>query len=299
MHFLFYSISLLPLGVLYVISDLIYIIVYRVVRYRRRVVRQNLRSSFPEKEEGELRSIERGFYRWLCDYFVESIKLLSMPEKEVRRRLEMRGLDKVLECLREGQTCAAMLGHYCNWEWLSCTALWLDNYVAGLIYRPLKSKTFDRLFCALRSRHGGVTIPKKDILRYISDYRKSGQRYFLGYISDQSPRYQNTHLWLNFMNRETAAFTGGERIMKMEDNAVFYVEMERPRRGYYKCTFHLMTRDPKAEPEHRITEDFFRRLEATIRREPRYYLWSHRRWKHTREEFERLFHEENGRVLRN
>lgn len=195
---------------------------------------------------------------------------------------------------------AAILGHYCNWEWLSCVGMNLPlERETGLIYHPLRNKAFDYLFRKLRSHepHSHV-IPKKDILRYVVTKKKEGVRNICGYISDQGPKWTNIHLWLPFLNHEhTPVFTGGERIMRKMNNAVFYVEMSRPKRGYYTATYKLITREPNTLPPDDITRRFFRMLEETIRREPAYYLWSHNRWKRTKEEFDRRFQVVNGKVV--
>ena len=144
---------------------------------------------------------------------------------------------------------------------------------------------------------GGVPIPKQDILRYLVKYRREGVMSLFGYISDQGPKMNNIHLWLDFMNQDTPVFTGAERIIRKMNNAVFYVEMSRPKRGYYTCTYHLITRQPDSLPEHEITRIFFQKLEQTIRKNPEFYLWSHNRWKRTREEFDKEYIIENGRTI--
>ncbi len=296
----FYCISLLPWCVIYALADVAWVLVYLVVGYRRKVVRKNLSLSFPEKTEEERRQIERRFYRWLCDYFLETVKLLSMSREDMLRHIEFRGAEEMEKCFDEGQACAAILGHYCNWEYLSATALAWKRHkeaVAGLIYHPLYNKIFDRLFIDMRSQMGGTCIPKKDILRYLLTYKREGRMSLFGYIADQSPKWENIHLWLNFMNQDTPVFTGGERIMRKMNNAVFYVDMQRPRRGKYICTFQLITRDPNALEEFGITKRFFELLEQTIRRQPEFYLWTHNRWKRTHEEFDHLFKVENGRIV--
>ena len=295
---LFYAISLLPFGVLYLLSDAGFLLMYHIVRYRRGIVRRNLTTSFPEKSEQEIKRIERKFYRWFCDYFLEAVKLLSISEKELRRRFKVNNSEQVEQCFREGQNVAAILGHYCNWEWLSCVGIELPkNRIMGLIYHPLRNKTFDELFKRIRSHEeNGVTVPKKDILRYLIDYRRKGIMNIFGYISDQGPKWQNIHLWLPFLNHpETPVFTGGERIMRKMNNAVFYVEMTRPRRGFYTATYRLITREPGSLPENEVTRRFFRMLEETIRKEPAYYLWSHNRWKRTKQEYDRRFAGQNAK----
>ncbi len=298
-HALFYLLSLLPLSVLYVMSDILGTFLYHVLRYRRSIVRRNLETSFPDKTKDEIRRIERRFYRWFSDYFFEAVKLLSISDKELRRRFTVVNSEEVVQCFNQGQDVAAILGHYCNWEWLSCVGIALPATCrAGLIYHPLRNKVFDRLFRDIRSSQPiNMTIPKKDILRVLVDLRRRDIRNIFGYIADQGPRWKNIHLWLPFLGHDTPVFTGGERIMRKMKNSVFYVEMSRPRRGYYVCTYRLITKEADTLPEHEITRRFFRMLEETIRREPAYYLWTHNRWKRTHEEFDRRFRVVNGKVV--
>lgn len=298
---IFYLVSKLPYRALYVISDIANLVLYHIVRYRRDIVRRNITSAFPEKSLEECISIERGFYKWFCDYFVETVKLMSVSRQELLSRIEFRGIDKIEECFDRGQTCAGILGHYGNWELLSATGLVINKHpeaVIGLIYHPLRSQLFDRLFINMRQSMGGVCVPKKDILRYLVSFRSQNLMNLFGYIADQAPRYRNIHLWLPFLNHDTPVFTGAERIMRKMNNAVFYIDVERPERGKYIYTFKLMTDKPGEMPEFEITKKFFVMLEQTIRREPRFYLWSHNRWKRTREEFDKEFKIENGHVVR-
>ena len=295
-----YAISLLPFWLLYLISDGFFLLTYYIVRYRRKVVWKNLSSSFPEKDEAELRRISRQFYHWLCDYFVETVKLLSISNEKLLRRIEFRGVEQLEQCFDNGQDCAAILGHYCNWEWLSATGLAFKRHseaVTGLIYHPLYNDAFDQLFIDIRKAHGGDCIPKQDILRRLVTYKHDNRRSLFGYISDQAPRWHNIHLWLPFLNHDTPVFTGGERIMRKMDDAVFYVEMERPRRGQYVCTFRLLSPHAAQEPDDEITRRFFQMLEETIRRAPSYYLWTHNRWKRTHEEFDRQYVMVNGKAI--
>lgn len=296
---LFYTLSLLPFRILYGMADIGYVLLYYIIRYRRGVVRKNLVTAFPEKSIDDIKTIERKFYHWFCDYFLEAIKLLSISEKELRRRFTIINSEEVEQCFQEGQDVAAILGHYCNWEWLSCVGMNLPpERETGLIYHPLRNKTFDYLFRKLRSHErNSHVIPKKDILRYVVTKKREGVRNICGYISDQGPKWTNIHLWLPFLNHEyTPVFTGGERIMRKMNNAVFYVEMSRPKRGYYTATYKLITREPNSLPADDITRHFFCLLEETIRQEPAFYLWSHNRWKRTKEEFDRRFQVINGKV---
>jgi len=295
-----YAISLLPFWLLYLISDGLFLLIYYIIRYRRKVVWKNLTSSFPEKDETELQQISRQFYHWLCDYFVETVKLLSISNEKLLRRIEFKGVEQLEQCFDNGQDCAAILGHYCNWEWLSATGLAFKRHpeaVMGLIYHPLYNDAFDQLFIDIRKAHGGDCIPKQDILRHLITFKRDNRRSLFGYISDQAPRWHNIHLWLPFLNHDTPVFTGGERIMRKMDDAVFYVEMERPRRGQYVCTFRLVSPHAAQEPDNEITRRFFQMLEETIRRAPSYYLWTHNRWKRTHEEFDRQYVMVNGKAI--
>lgn len=276
-----------PFWLLYVLSDVAYVLVYYVVHYRRQIVKRNLATSFPDKTPKELQRIERQFYHWLCDYFVEAVKLLSISKKELQRRFQVNGAELLEERFAQGRDCAAILGHYCNWEWLSCVGIaFKPERCMGLIYKPLHSQFFDLLFRELRtSQPSSITIPKNDILREIVTLRRQNKRSLLGYIADQGPRMENIHLWLDFLNHDTGVFTGAERIMRKMDNAVFYVKMTRPRRGYYTCTFCLVADHAAQTEEHDITRRFFKLLEGDIKEHPQYYLWTHNRWKRTHEEY--------------
>ena len=286
-----YSISLLPFRLLYCLSDFIYLIMYRLIGYRRKVVRRNITTSFPEKTAEEHIVIERKFYHWLCDYMVESLKLLSISRKELDKRFILTNPEVITGTFEEGQSVAAILGHYCNWEWLTCVGKDFTNpkYKVGLVYHPLNNKAMERLWQHVRSRVGGVPIPKQDTLRYLVNYKREGIYSIFGYVSDQAPKWENIHLWLPFLNHDTPVFTGGERIMRKMNNAVFYVEMTRPKRGYYTCTYKLITKDPNSMPDYEITKIFFGMLEKTIHKHPEYYLWSHNRWQRTHEEYNRRF----------
>lgn len=296
---IFYLISLLPLRVLYGFSDVLAYLAYYVVRYRRGVVRKNLTTSFPEKSPKEIIAIEKRFYRWFTDYFFEAIKLLSISDEELNRRFTITNSNEIEACFEQGQNVAAILGHYCNWEWLSCVGKDLPaNRMCGLIYHPLYNKAFDDLFLRIRSHEAnGKPIPKQDILRQLVTNKQNGTMSIFGYISDQVPKWENIHCWLPFLNHDTPVFTGGEKIMRRMNDAVYYAELTRPRRGYYSLTYRLITKQPNDLPEFEVTRCFFRMLEETIRREPSYYLWSHNRWKRTHEEFNRRFEIVNGKVV--
>ena len=298
---LVYALSLLPFWLLYLVSDGLYLLVYHIVRYRRKIVWKNLSASFPDKSHAELKTIERQFYHWFCDYIFETFKLLSISDEKLLRHVEYRNVEEVEKFFDEGRNCSAISGHYCNWEWFCGLPSVIKRHpeaVIGFIYHPLYNKAVDRLFIDLRSAHGGVCVPKNDILRRLVTYKREGLCSLIGYVSDQAPKWENMHLWVDFLHHDTPVFTGGERIMRKMNDAVFFVDINRPRRGRYVFTFKLITAEAAKEEEFVITRRFFQMLEEGIRRQPAYYLWTHNRWKRGREEFNRKYDVIDGKIIR-
>ena len=194
-YYLFYALSLLPLRLLYVLSDVEYLVVRHILRYRRTIVRRNLTTSFPEKSADEIRTIERKFYHWFCDYFVETIKMMTISDAEMRRRMVFKGTDEINRLVEEGVSCAIFLGHYCNWEWISTLPLSIsDKSVCAELYHPIENPDFDRLFLYIRQRFGSVCIPMEETLRHIVKYQREGRPLVIGYIADQKPNWRNIHL---------------------------------------------------------------------------------------------------------
>lgn len=285
-----YLASLLPLCILYIFSDILYFPLYYFVRYRRKIVRNNLVSSFPDKSLNEIKNIEKEFYSYFCDYIVETIKLFSISKKQIKKRMKFENVELLEEMFQSGRSCSVYLGHYCNWEWISTLPASVNaKYICAQIYHPLENKAFDRLFLYMRGRFGAYSIAMDDSFSTIMNWRKQGQVNVVGYISDQVPGYNNIHYWTDFLNHDTPVFTGAERISRLADTAVFYADINRSKRGYYTCRFVKMADDLKQHPKFSITEGYFRLLENTIQRSPQYWLWSHKRWKRTREVYNQLY----------
>lgn len=290
--------SLLPLCVLYLLSDGLYFFVYKVFAYRRNVVHENLKTSFPEKVEKEIETIEKEFYHWFCDYILETIKLISISRKEIKRRMVFKGTDIIDQYVNEGKSCGVMLGHYCNWEWISTLPLSINSHgICAELYHPIENPDFDRLFLYIRQRFGSVCIPMQETLRYFVKFQKKGRPMVIGYIADQKPNWRNIYLWTTFLNHNTPAFTGSERIIKHMHQVFFYGDVRRIKRGYYECDFRLIEPDPEKIPNFKLTELYMRELEITIRREPAFWLWTHDRWSRTKEEFDIRFYEKDGKIF--
>lgn len=281
--------ALLPLRVLYVLSDILYFFVYKVAGYRLKVVRRNLSASFPEKSVKELGKIEKEFYHHFCDYFVETIKLLHISDAEMQKRMEFVNVELIKQLVETNNSVLTFLGHYGNWEWIPSLNLHFSDgdIKLGQIYKPLKNKAMDALFLKIRSRFGSFGIPRYETLRVIVKMRKEGARVVIGFMADQLPSILNIHYWTNFLNQETAVFTGVERIAKQTGFGVVYLDVEKVKRGYYKATVKLITDNPKEEPEFSITEKYIRGIEHSIMRAPAYWLWTHKRWKRKRADVER------------
>lgn len=280
--------ALLPFRVLYILSDILYIPVYYIVRYRRKVVRTNLKNSFPEKSKKELLEIEHKFYHHFCDYFVETIKLLHITDGEIKERINFKNIELVDDLMKDGNSAIMYLGHYGNWEWVPSITLHVNkDTLLGQIYRPLKNKAFDNIFLKIRSRFGSVSISKNNTLRSIIQYKQSGQKVLIGFMSDQTPAWNNIHYWTTFMNQDTPVFTGVERISKQTGFSITYLDIKKVARGKYDCEVKLISANPKEEPEFAITERYIREMEKTILHDPAYWLWTHKRWKHKKEDFEK------------
>ncbi len=289
--------SLLPLRLLYLVSDGLYLIIYYIVRYRRPLVRKHLADCFPEKSADERRAIEHGFYSWFCDYLVETVKLYTMSERQMRRRMRFVNVEQVKASVAKGRSCAVYLGHYCNWEWITSLPLAMgDAAVCGQIYHALENHAFDRLFLRLRGRFGAVSIPMAETLRRIVKYRQEHRQIVIGFIADQAPFWNNIHYWTPFLHHDTPVFTGTERIARKAGFDVYYLDVRRDRRGYYTAEFKLLTSEPDSLPEFGVTELYMRALEQTIQRQPQFWLWSHNRWKRTREEWERVIDPETKKM---
>lgn len=276
-------ITWIPLRLLYVISDACFPIVYYIVRYRRTVVRLNLARSFPDKTEKERRNIERRFYHYFCDIFVETMYEMHLSEKEIQSRVTYGNLEAVLEQYAKGKSVLMMTAHYGNWEWPSALSLYLPKeFPLYGIYKKLRNTKFDSLMFTLRSKFGGIPIEKKELLRYMVKLKKEGKSGNFWMISDQTPNGRNIHFWTRFLHQDTPVLTGTEQLARKFDYPVFYVDIQRVRRGYYHCEFLPISLEPTKTGEFEITENYMKLLQQSIEAHPEFWLWSHRRWKHKR-----------------
>lgn len=281
---LLHVLAWLPLGALYVLSDCLYALLYHVVGYRRKIVRKNLTESFPDKSENEIKKIERDFYRHFTDYFVETIKLLHISDEEVRRRFRFENVDLIDNAFDEGRSVIIYASHYGNWEWLPSITLWTRHKpevdaIFAQVYRPLKNGWSDRFFLNLRGRFGSRCFAKNSVFRDLVRLRRAGKPVITGFISDQHPNHNDEHHVISFLNHPTAVITGGEVIIRKLDYKALIFDLEKERRGHYKCTIRKICDDASTMPEGAITDAYARNLEQRILGAPAYWLWTHNRWK--------------------
>jgi len=276
---IFYPISLLPLRVLYGLSDLGFVVIYHLMGYRKEIIRSNLSHAFPEKTEAEIATIQRKFYRAFCDQWIETIKLLSMSPKALSKRFP--GNWELLENLsKSGKSIYYLSTHNFNWEWAhAATALHAPVYYAG-VYLPVSSKGFDRLMLFIRSRAGAKMISMKNLLGGMKTLR--GQQHILGLLADQNPSQPDVAAWYPFMHREAPFFRGPEQMAKRAKATVVFLSIERVQRGHYRAKLETLCEDAAQLPDGAVLSAYVQFVERQLRAQPENYLWSHRRWKHQR-----------------
>jgi Kdo2-lipid IVA lauroyltransferase/acyltransferase len=272
-------ITLLPLSVLYIFSNLAFFVLYYFPSYRRKIVANNLKNSFPEKTAQELKLIEKKFYKHIADLFIETLKLTHMSNEELKRRFTVTNYEIIDKLIKEKRDTIAVLGHYNNWEWLAAFPMY-TKYKAVSIYKPLQNKLFDRFVNKLRSRNGMVLTPMSNIIREIINDRKNNINTISAFISDQTPIRSEIKYWTTFLNQDTPIYMGTEKVATKYDMAVVFFNIQKIKRGYYNLNIELLFERTAGLPEHLITETHVKRLEELIREKPEFWIWSHRRWKH-------------------
>lgn len=274
--------AILPLPLLYCISDVLYLFIYHIIRYRRKIAEKNIDEAFPEKSEKERRKIKKDFYRHFTDIFVETIKLLHVSDEEMRRRIVFRNMEELDKSIEQGRSVVMYAGHFCNWEWLSSITLWsrfsTDTIRFGQVYRPLRNKWFDRFFLELRKRFNSHSYPMKTVLRDLISARRDNKITVTGFISDQRPGRNDNDNVIMFLNHYTAFITGSEVIAKKMDMDVLFFDVRLIKRGYYECNVHVISRNAKDTAQYELTNCYARLLEKRIQEQPAMWLWTHNRW---------------------
>lgn len=277
LYAILYLFSLLPLRVLYFLSDCFYLLIYYVFGYRKNVVMQNLLIAFPQKTEAERVHIAKDFYHRFIDSMIETIKLLSAPDDFFKKRF-IGNWDLVDGYFDSGKSIQLHLGHNFNWEWGNVAMQQQIRYNFLGVYMPISNKAVNRLFLKMRGRGGTKLLSAHKMSRDFLPYRNT--QYCLGLVADQSPSNLSKSLWFDFFDRKTAFTAGPAKNAIKNDTIVIFAFIERPKRGYYQVTFSLATDAPTTLTEEALTEKFVNYLEEVIKQNPSTWLWSHRRWKH-------------------
>ena len=255
---------------------------YHILRYRTDIVHENLAHAFPEKSESERKRIAKNFYRQFLQVFAEMIKAWRFTKKDWLDRVPITNPEAVNQYLDNGVPIVLMSGHTANWEWPAFSISQHFDYTMEFLYKPLKKEWQDKTMLQMRQRHGNIALPKDNAMREVIKRRKVPR--MVGFISDQLPSMGTEKYWFDFLNRPTAFYVGAERIATLTQYAVFYVDTHRTARGRYEVTFRQIAEPPYEKGHTGIIEAYVEMLEATIKRNPASYLWSHKRWKYSAEQ---------------
>ena len=279
---LIYLISVLPFPALYLFSDFVWLILFGVFKYRKNVIRTNLKNSFPDKNDTQIQQLARSFEHYMCDLFLESFKTLTIRRSVMLKHCQMSESAAQLFDKYEalGQHVIIVMGHYGNWEWAGNTFSLTRKTQLYVIYHPLKNKWFDGLLYRMRTRFGTDLIPMRETLKYMLE-NNNGKTSATAFISDQTPHPDKAH-WMRFLNQDTPVFLGTEKFSRKLNYPVIFVSINKIKRGYYILDAELLCEYPKQTADTEITELHTAKLEADIIKNPEIWLWSHRRWKHKR-----------------
>lgn len=271
-------VSRLPHKIFYGFSDLLFPIVFHLVRYRRQVVQDNLRLVFPAKSDKALARIERDFYRHMCDSFLETVKTMALDKEAVKRKYDVTNID-YLQTLEKKKSILVVCAHYANWEW----NVSINNYVQAkgyAVYQKIGNHYFDTFIRRVRAKWNTTLITQQQTAKTVLQNKRNGVTGIFGMVSDQSPQRSRAQYWSPFMGITVPVFNGAEVLARKLDLAVVFLKVEKVKRGHYKARFIPITESGKTTEEHEITEAFLRLTEQQIKERPEHYLWTHKRWKH-------------------
>jgi Kdo2-lipid IVA lauroyltransferase/acyltransferase len=283
--FLLKGLAALPLAVLYLLANMLYFVMYTVLGYRKRVVLQNLKNAFPEKSEAELQIIAKAFYRQFADVIVEILHTAGISEEEMRKRCRYTNPELLENLLAQGTSVLLLGSHVANWEWGLSAGAVTFNFPTGGVYKKLNNPFFEAFMLHARSRLGASLIESKQVSRDFIRNRQVPRA--IAMLSDQTPLWRETEFWTTFLNQDTGFYVGVEKLQRMFNYPVLFIDVKRVKRGYYEFTFEPISANDTVVPvtssgNFPLTQAFVEKLEAAIRRAPADYLWTHKRWKHKR-----------------
>jgi Kdo2-lipid IVA lauroyltransferase/acyltransferase len=275
-------IGLLPFPLIYGFSNLIRYLIYKILGYRKDVVKKNLEGSFPDISEKELKRLIRLFYKNLTEILLEGIKAFTMSRKQILKRHRIINPEVLEQFFSSGQSVIGVTGHYTNWEWGSLSAGLQTRFKVVAFYKPLSNKYIDRFVFWNRSRFGTTLAPIKETSLTFEKYKDTKTIYLMAADQGMPAEFKNKAYWIQFLNRETAFLHGLEKHARKNNLPVIYTDVQRVKRGYYTIELSVLTKTPLELEEGSLTEIYARKLESVILKKPENWLWSHRRWKLTR-----------------
>jgi len=273
---------LFPLRICYLFSDLLFFLAYIVFRYRRHVVNTNLANAFPGKTREERSLIARKFYRHLCDMAIETLYFDRVSTAKGKDCVKYLNPELAIGYLDQGRDVIGFLGHYNNWEWFVTWPLY-SRYNFYPIYKKLTNNIFERFYYHLRSRFGAIPLERAATFRQLIGDHQNGIPTMSAFLFDQTPRIYEIQHWVTFLNQDTPVILGAEKLARKLDAVVLFLDSRKIKRGYYEAEFRLVTEHAATCPKFEITETCSRLLEHQINRNPEFWLWSHKKWKHKRE----------------
>lgn len=280
--YLLMALAWLPLWMLYLLSDLLWPVVYHVVRYRRRVVDTNLRNAFPEKSERERRRIARAYYRHMADLLVEALYNLRTTPPQIKRHYRLVNREVVDRHYEQGRSVVLLSSHYNNWEYMVAGINMLLLHHGVGVGKPLEDQKIGKLITQRRMRFGDEIVDQSNVRQTMDYYHKHHVPCAYMLLSDQSPNDVHKCYWTTFLHQETPFIYGGEHLARKYGYPVIYYEVRKVRRGQYEVVFEELCKNAAEEPLYHIERKYIDRLEQLLRKQPEYWLWSHRRWKRIR-----------------
>lgn len=278
-----WTLTLLPLKLLYILSDIIFFFIYHLTSYRRKITETNLRNSFPEKSPQEIKQISKKFYGHISDQIIGAFKLVHLSKKEISKRFKYVNPELLEELYQSDRSVMLLCGHYGTWEWMVGLPL-ITKYKILAVYQPTSFSEFSKIYHYISNRFGVNPVPMREIYKEIVASKSKNELTATFILGDQSPPPERIKFWTNFLNQDTPVITGYDRIAQKMNQAVVYMDIAWKKRGFYEVTFRKITDNPREVEEYGIARDYLKALEETIIRRPELWLWTHRRWKRKREQ---------------
>ena len=272
--------TIVPFWLLYRFSDLLYYLVYYIFNYRKKVTRKNLTGSFPDKNAGELLRIEKKFYSYFCDLLLESMKGMTMSSKQIIKRHKMLNPEFADIYFKNNQSLIVLTAHYGNWEWGSFSGSLQIDYPVYAFYKPLNNLFIDNYIRKRRAKFNTTLLSIMRTFDSFAEHKNKTVAYIM--VADQNTSTLSEAYWINFLNRETACLHGPEKYARLYNYPVLYIDIQRKKRGFYELTLSELVHDPSLVPSGKITEVYFKKLEEIINKKPEFWLWTHKRWKYTK-----------------